>query len=51
LSLPWFIAAGGGCGGNCWAAAAAAANTKAIDNIDFRIMVPPFVGIRPVATR
>jgi hypothetical protein len=38
-SLPW-LAAGGGCGGNCWAAAAATAKTKAIDNIDIRIMVP-----------
>src|SRR5215470_14323241 len=51
-SLPWLIAAGGGCGGNCWAVTAvAAASTKAIDNIDVRIMVPPFAGIRPVATR
>src|SRR5262249_40245089 len=31
--------------------AAATAKTKAIDNIDIRIMVPPFAGIRPVATR
>src|ERR1700751_4775651 len=38
-SLPWLIAAGGGCGGNCWAAAAVTAKTKAIDNIDIRIMV------------
>jgi hypothetical protein len=49
LSLPWF-AGGGGCGGNVWAFTAAAAKTKAIDSIDIRIMVPPFAGIRPVAT-
>jgi hypothetical protein len=49
LSLPWF-AGGGGCGGNVWAFTAATAKTKAIDSIDIRIMVPPFAGIRPVAT-
>src|SRR5215470_19672215 len=47
-SLPWLIAAGVGCGGNCCAVAAAAAKTKAIDNIEIRIMVPPYAGIRPV---
>src|SRR5437764_3083006 len=50
LSLPWFVA-GGGCGGNVWAFTAATAKTKAIDIIDIRIMVPPFAGIRPGATR
>src|SRR5262249_43160262 len=34
------MAAGGGCGGNVWAPAAAATSTKAIDTIDIRIMIP-----------
>src|ERR1044072_2010922 len=50
LSLPW-LAAGGGCGGEVLAPAAATAKTKAIDTIDIRIMIPPIAGIRPVATR